>query len=226
METTRFFRPKRRRRDFSDQGGDGATFQTGAETARLRNNSLRPWWMRRDFSNQIGNELSTVHTARLSRKRTETPRLSGARRRRRDISDQDGDGATLKKVFQGFLDRGGDGATFATKVDTARLKRQLRSRFGQRDKNVLFQDFRDRGGDGATFQTEAETTRPIIISLRPCWKRRKFRAQGGNAAVFQTKAETARLFRPRRRRRDFPDRDGDGATKKQFFATLVDAARF
>ena len=38
--------------DFRDQGGDGATFQTKAETARLRNNSLRPWWIRRDFRNQ------------------------------------------------------------------------------------------------------------------------------------------------------------------------------
>ena len=52
VETARFSTPRRRRRDFSDQGGDGATFYTEAETARLRNNSLRPWWMRRGFNNQ------------------------------------------------------------------------------------------------------------------------------------------------------------------------------
>ena len=43
--------------------------------------------------------------------------------------------------------------------------------------------------------------------------------------TFQTKAEKAQFSRPRWRRRDFPDQDGDGATNKNFLATDVDTAR-
>ena len=44
----RFSRPRHRRRDFPDQGGDGATFQTKAETASCS----RPRRRRRDFPDQ------------------------------------------------------------------------------------------------------------------------------------------------------------------------------
>ena len=70
VETARLSRPRRRRRDFSDQDGYGATFQTEADTARLRNNSMRPWWMRRDFSNQSGDNPD--HGAQGATFRTKT----------------------------------------------------------------------------------------------------------------------------------------------------------
>ena len=95
-----------------------------------------------------------------------------------------------------------------------------------------------------TFQTEMETARlckKIFRAFatdvktaqfpRPRWIRRDsgnfqvFRDRGGDVAIFQTEAEMAQVFRPRRRRRDFPYRGGDDATKKQFFATVVKAAR-
>ena len=114
----------------------------------------------------------------------ETARLSRPTWRRRDF----------KKVFQGFLDRGGDGATFATMVDTARLRK-----------------WRDSKGNGAnglasatkmctfkTFATEVDTAR----LCRPKRRWRDFSDQGGDGATFQTNAEMARLSRPRWRRRD------------------------
>ena len=69
------------RGDFSDQGGDGATFQTEAETARLRNNSLRPWWMRRDFSNQSGDSPDHGAYGATFQNKAQTARLSRPRRR-------------------------------------------------------------------------------------------------------------------------------------------------
>ena len=114
----------------------------------------------------------------------ETARLSTPTWRRRDC----------KKVLQGFLDRGGDGATFATMVDTARLRKR-----------------RDSKGNGATglasatemctfktFATEVETAR----LCRPKRRRRDFSDHCGDGTTFQTKAETARLSRPSWRQRD------------------------
>ena len=43
-------------------------------------------------------------------------------------------------------------------------------------------------------------------------KNQFFAVQDRDDVTFQTKAETARLFRPRRRRRDFLDHGRDGAT--------------
>ena len=133
----------------------------------------------------------------------ETARLSRPKWRRRDF----------KIKFQGFLDRGGDGATIATIEDTARLRK-----------------WRDSKGNGATglasaiemctfetFQTEVETARPRNHSSLPRRRRRDFPDQGGDGATFQTNAETARLFRPMRRRCDFSDRAGDGATMIERF---------
>ena len=71
----------------------------------------------------------------------ETARLSRPTWRRRN----------LKKVFQGFLDPGGYGAT----RETVRPQ--------------VFLRFRDRGGDGATFQTEVEMARPELSSSRLRW---------------------------------------------------------
>ena len=63
-------------------------------------------------------------------------------------------------------------------------------------------DFPDQGGDGATenqfFATKAETA--------------GFSRPRKDGATFQIRAERARVFRPKRRRRDFPDQGGDGAT--------------
>ena len=61
------------------------------------------------------------------------------------------------------------------------------------------QFFGDRGGSGATLTIRFET--------------------------FQTKAETARLSGPKQRWRDYSDQGGDGATKNQIFATVVEAVR-
>ena len=147
----------------------------------------------------------------------ETAQLSRPTWRRRDF----------KKVFQVFLDRGGDGATFATKVDTARLRKRRDSKgngvtgLASATKMCTFKtfatemeterlcrpkrrrrDFSDQCGDGATFQTEVETARPRLYSSRLRWIRCDFPDQGGDGATFQTKAERALFSRPSRRRRD------------------------
>ena len=83
-------------------------------------------------------------------------------------------------------------------------------------------DFPDEGGtarpyqgaDGITFQNEAETARPRKHSSRPPWIRRDPSYQGGDGLTFQTKTESAHFFKPKRKCRDFPDRDKYGASKK------------
>ena len=209
--------------------------------------------MRRDFSNQIGNELTTVHTARLSRKRTETARLSGTRRRRRDISDQDGDGATFQtktetaQIFrprwrrcdQDYVPRDwvGYGATFQTKAERALLSRPSQRR---RDQEIIP---RDQGGGGATFQIKAETARLFRIE----WRRHDFPDQGGEGAIFHIEEETeqqrtnsspqwwmCRKFsnksvetaQTKANRRDIPDQGGDSAIKNYSFATVVYVTQF
>ena len=167
---------------FRERGGDGATFQTKAETARLSTPRRR----RRDFSDQGGDGPTKKHIFATV---VEAARLSRSEWRQRDVPD-----------------RGGDGVTFLTEAETARLFRPRRRR----------RDFPDRGGDGATFQTKA---RLRSNSSQPWWMWRDFSNQSGDGpdqgaygATFQTKAETARLSGPRRRRRDFSDQDGDHAT--------------
>ena len=182
-------RLRRRRRDFSDRGRDGATFQNKAETARLRNNYLRPWWMRRDHSNQSGESPD------LGRTFQNVARLSRTRRRRRHFPYRGGDGATKNQFFatkaemtrfsgpkrrrREFSDRGGDGATkiifLATEVDTVRLSRprQRRRNFSDQETAQLFsprrrrRDFPEQGGGGASFQTNGKTVRQTIYSSRP-----------------------------------------------------------
>ena len=111
QETARHERQRRDRFGQHDQevnfqeprvrGGDGATFQTEAETAQPINISLRPYWKRRDFW--------------------------CSEWRPHDLPDQCGDGATFRprRRRRDFPDRGGDGANkkqfFATVVDAARF---------------------------------------------------------------------------------------------------------
>ena len=142
VETARLCRPKRRRRDFSDQGGDGAIFQNEVETARTKNHSSLPRRRRRIFPHQ-GGDGATFQTMR----------------RRRDFSDQCGDGAT----FQTKTVTGGGGLSrtrwrwrdqeiipryqsggcvfFQTKEETARLFKPMRRR---RDKAETAQISRTR----------------------------------------------------------------------------------
>ena len=154
-----------------------------------------------------------------------------------------------------FPDRGGDGANFQTRVQTASLSRPRRRPRDQENcssrQRWIRRDFSDQSGDGphqvgdaASFQTMAEMARLFRTGLRGRDQDSNPRDQGGDGATFQTKAETARLLRPRRRGRDFPDqhgdgvdlrprcrcrnfpdRGGDGATKKTLLATYVDTAR-
>ena len=130
MHTARLSRPRLRRRDFPDQGGNGATFQTKAETTR----PFRPRWRRRDFSDQGGDGATKIVFLATE---VDTVQLSRLSRRRRYPSDQDGDGATFqtkaetarlfrpKRRRSDFPERGGDGETrkkiFAVVVDAARL---------------------------------------------------------------------------------------------------------
>ena len=207
---SRLSRPRWRRHVFADRSGDGATFQTKAETARL-SRPMRKW---RDFPHRGGDGETKIISSRL-------------RWIRCDFPDQGGDGATFQtKAEKALLSRpsrkrrdqeiipryqGGGGATFQTKAETAQLFRPMRRR---RDQEIIP---RYQGRGGATFQTKAETAR----LSRPRRRRRDFPDRDGDGTSLQTEAETARLFRPRRRRRDFPDQCGDGAT----FQTEVETAR-
>ena len=177
VETVQFSKPRRRRRDFSDQGGDGAIFQTKADTARL----FRPMRRRRDqrtiLSERGGCGATLAIRAEMPKTKADTARLFRTRRRRRDFPAQ-----------------GGDSATFATKVDTTRLRKRHDSKsngatcLASVTKNCNFK----------TFATEVDTA----LLSRPRWRRRDFSDQSGEGAVFQTKTETARLSRPRQRRCD------------------------
>ena len=195
----RLFRPMRRRRDFSDRGGNGATkimfLAIEVDTVRLS----RPGWRRRAFSDQGGDGATyqtEVETAR--------PRLYSSRLRwiRCSFPDQCGDGRLFRPMRRrrDFSDRGGNGATkfmfLAIEVDTVRI-----SRPGWRLREFSDQggtgDFSDQCEDGATFQTEVETAQPRLCSSQLRWIRCDFPDQGGDGAPFQTKAETARLTRRR-----------------------------
>ena len=190
------------------------TFQKKIETARLSRPTgrrrdfkksfsglSRPRWRRRDFHDQ-GGYGATQETARLQRQRRD--RL----------------GQRDKNVhFQDFRHRSGDGTSLQTEAaETARL---FRPRWIRRD-----------SGNGATPKATARPAwpaRPKCALSRlspPKWRRHVFADRsGGDGATFQTKAERARLFRPMRRRRDFPDGGGDGATKIIFLANEVDTVR-
>ena len=143
-ETARLFRPRRRGRDFPDQCGDGATFQTEVETVRPRLYSLQMRWIRCDFPYQCG-DGATFQT------KAERAILSRPSLRRRD-----------QEIIPRY--QGGGGETFQNKAETARLFRPMLRR----------RDFSDQGVDGATFQTEVETARPRLYSSRLRWIRCDF----------------------------------------------------
>ena len=233
------FQTKAESCNFSDQEGDGATFQTEAETARLRQSSSRLRWIRRDIPYQ-GADGITFRTE------AETTRLSIPGCRQHHFPEHGRDGPT-KKMF------------LATAVDTARL---WRSEWIWPTPRWIRRNFPDQGGDDATknqiLATKAETPR----LSRPRRKWRDSSEQGGEGATFQTKTESAHFFKPKGRCRDkygvtdrdkyrdkygatkkvslrprwihsipgcrrhhFPERGGDGATKETFLATTVDTAR-
>ena len=121
-----------------------------------------------------------------------------------------------------FSDQGGDGQSFQTKAETARLSRPRRRR---RDQETYL---RYREGCGATLAIRAETAQ-IKADTARLFRPKRMRSEqetilrdregcGATLAIraetAQTKANTARLSRPRRRRRDFPGQSGYGATFK------------
>ena len=81
-------------RKFPDQGGDGATVQTKAETARARRR-------RRGFPDQGGDGVTFQSKAASAL-------ISRQRRTRRDFPDEDGEAAIIKQFPR-------------TKVDTERF---------------------------------------------------------------------------------------------------------
>ena len=122
LAISRLSRPRWQWRDFPDQRGDGATlkknfraFLTEVERARLS----RPWWIRRDSGNGA-TQKATARPAGPARPKSALSRLSPPRWRRRDFPDRGGDGATNNHFYR---DRSGSGATFAFRVETARLSR-------------------------------------------------------------------------------------------------------
>ena len=134
--------------DDSDRDGNGATFQTNMETARLYKSfsgPSRPSWLRRDSENGATQEV-TARQAWPARTKIAVSRHSRPRWRWRDFPERGGDGAIIQN--------GAETATMklflATKVDIVRLSRPGWRRH----------DFSDQGEDGATFQTRTETARP------------------------------------------------------------------
>ena len=119
-ETARLSGLKRRWRDCSDQGGEGANknqfFATVVEAVRL----WRSDWIQREFTDQGGNGATF-------RTKAEMARLFRQWRIRRD----------QEPILR---DRGGSSVTSAFRVETAQLST---SKWGRRD-------FLDRCGDGVT----------------------------------------------------------------------------
>ena len=209
VKMARFSRPRQRRHDFPDQGGDGPTFQTGRRGRNFSDQdgdgaTLKTKGRGRDFPDHRGD--GATKNQFLATK-AETTRLSRSKPRLRDFSDQDGDGAIFQTEAEtaqffrprrrrhDFSDQDGDGATFQTKAERARLSSHRR----------------DSATKNQFLATKAETTR----LSRPSRRRRD------KNQFLATKAETTRLSRLKRRRRDFSDQDRDGA----FFQTKAERAR-
>ena len=158
-ETLRLSRPRRKWRDSSEQGGEGATFQTNAETARPRKISQRPLWIRRDPAYQGGdgltfqNKTESAHffkpkgDAAIFQTETNMARL------RKYPCARAGCGATFqtKAERRDLSDQEGNGATFQTTAGTARPRmHSSRPRW-------IRCDFLNQVADGIVFQTKAET---------------------------------------------------------------------
>ena len=200
LDTARLSIPGWRRHHFRDRGGDGAIFHTRVQTAsfsrprrRRRDQesfSLRPQWIRRDASDQSGYGPQQGGCGATFQTKTESAHFFKPRWRCRNFPDRYEYGAT-KKV-------------------------PLRPRWIGRDFSDQSGDCPHQGGYGANFQNRAKRTRHRKNSSRPRWIRRDFPYQGGYGITFETEAETARFSLPGCRRHHFPDRGGDGATKKVF----------
>ena len=117
-----------------------------------------------------------------------------------------------KRRRRNFRDQGGDGTTFATIAETARLPKPKRDR-------------------GPTFQTKANAAQFSRTRRRLRDQETVPRDQDGDAAIFQTKANAARFswpmrdgatFRPKGRWREFPVHGSCGA----IFQNKGHAARF
>ena len=138
--------------------------------------------------------MTQVETARTSRLM-----------KRRDRRDQ-------IQPFPGFRDRGGYGATFATKAEAARLRR-----FFSRTSRPTWRR-RDSGNQRGNGVTQSETARlKIQWRNQPGPRNQKlpfsdFRNQAEDGANFVTKAETAWLSIPGQKRRDFQYQGGNSAT--------------
>ena len=197
--------------DFPDQKQACPDFRDHDDPSRLPR-PKRSW---RDHN--IATHIWYVHTfatekLRLDfRNRADTARPCG--------SGNGMTGATKPSQFQ----------TLQTEMETARISRPRRRR-GDQERNI-----RDRGGCD---RDRSRLIKKFSGILRPRWLRRDSKSSGATGLVsainkctfktFATVLETARLSRPRRRRRKFPDQHGDVATNKKIFrdfATEVVTAR-
>ena len=201
----RLLRPRRIRRDPRAQ----ETARPALPSSTISRRS-RPRWRRCDFYDQ-GGYGATQETAQL-----DATGLVSAKLQLQDFRDRGGHGATFQ-TNSIFVTTFWYVKTFATHVRAFRDQAAQLSRSEWRRRNFPYQ-----GGDGATFQTEAETVLTRNNSLRPWWMRSDLSNQsgdcphqGGYGAIFQTTEKVRSRInfpRPRRRRQDFPDEGGDGAS--------------
>ena len=203
-----------------------------------------------------GANIATHETARPARPNTALPRLSRPRRIRCDFRDQGGGGA-IKKIFLADFATDVETARLwqptwkrrDSKWNGATQNSMAQPTWSSQPKIAIFRfsqtarlwqptwKRRDSKWNGATQNSMAQPTwssqpksfqpisrasfatkRKMARTLWPRRKRRGFPYQGRNGVTFNTKAETAQLS----------DQSGNGATKKQFFATFtadVDTAR-
>ena len=196
--------PRWIRRNFPDQGGDGATknqiLATKAETPRL-SRPRRKW---RDSSEQGGEGATFQTNAETALPRKISPRPLWIRG---DPSYQGGDGLTFQTKTESahFFKPKGRCHDFPDRDKYGASKKvSLRPRWIHSIPGWRLHHFPERGGDGATKKTflaaAVDTTRPSY--------------QGGDGLTFQAKTASAHFFKPKGRCRDFPDRDKYGATKK------------
>ena len=215
--------PRWIRRNFPDQGGDGATknqiLATKAETPRL-SRPRRKW---RDSSEQGGEGATFQTNAETALPRKISPRPLWIRG---DPSYQ-----------------GGDGLTFQTKTESAhffkpkkmrcrkfsrpiRIRRDQESILAPAVDFLTRRDFRRRQSGIFSIAHRDKYGATKKVSLRPRWIRRKFPEQGGEGAtqkkILETALDTARLSIPGWRRHHFRDRGGDGV----IFHTRVQTASF
>ena len=167
-ETARLFRPRQRRRNFSDRCRDGSTkiifLATEVDTVRLS----RPRRRRPDFPDQSRDGWLFRPRRRRRNFQTEAetarPRLQSSR---------------LRWIRCDFPDQSGDGMTFQTKAETVRFSISRRRR---RNQELIL---RHRGGCGAS------------LAIRVC-RRPKPRQIGATFQTMAQTAQFSRPRRRRR----------------------------